>query len=142
MSAGDWTLISLKEHYDQRFTSLERSIDTARHSVERAEDAAATTRLYAEQKSNEFRGQLSDQAGTFMPRAEADQRYATTMQAIDLARINTQKMVDDLRDSNRRGLDELRATTQKASDEVRRLVYIATGIALAAAVAIPLLIQR
>jgi hypothetical protein len=107
MTSG-WTTDTLKEYVDRRFADSELRISDARHSVERAEDQAGTTRLYAEQKSNEFRGQLSDQAATFMPRGEADQRFIAMSKGID---------------------------------ELRRLVYIATGLAMAAAIAIPLLMR-
>ena len=159
-----WTIDTLKEHYDQRFADLAHATADAKHSIERAEDAAGVTRAYAEEKNNEFRAQLADQAAMFMPRSEADQRYATTMQSQAEARSNTQRMCDDLGGAQRRSIDELRAsltkicdeirdtgrsdiadlrkTGQKAADELRRLVYIATGIALAAGVAIPLLLRR
>jgi len=140
--SSEWTVGTLKQMVDQRFIDLEARTRDAKHSMERAEDAARATREYTEVKNNEFRAQLGDQAQTFMPRAEADQRYATTLQSIAELRGGHQKSLDDLRDVTRRAVDELRSSFQKAQDEVRRLVYIATGIALAAAVAIPLLIRH
>jgi hypothetical protein len=112
--------ITLREYIDQRFADLEKRETSAKHSIERAEDQAAATRQYTEQKNNEFRGQLADQAATFMPRTEADSRSQGLQ----------------------RQLDEQRGSTQKALDELRRLVWIAVGLAIAASVAIPLLLRR
>lgn len=128
---GLWMVETLKEHTDVRFTDLkdqiaeskrmaERADDSARHAVERAEDMAQATRQYTEQKNNEFRGQLADQASTFLPRIESDSRNAGLQ----------------------RQLDENRVSTQKSFDELRRLVWIGVGLAIAASVAIPLLLKR
>lgn len=147
-----WTVDTLKEHFDVRLSDWQLRILDAKHATERAEDAARATREYTEQKNNEFRGQLADQARMFMPRAEADQRYATTTAALGDARSSTQRSLEEMRVTYERELGELRATTQKTieelrtvtqkgTDELRRLVYIATGIALAAGVAIPLLLR-
>lgn len=102
------------------FDASERRLEDARHSAERSEDAARATREYTEAKNNEFRGQLADQARTFMPRSEAKSES----------------------DGFQRQLNELRVTTQKALDELRRHAWIATGIAIAASVAIPLLLRK
>lgn len=117
---GGWTVETVKEHFDQRFADWQRHIADAKHSVERAEDQAAQTRQYTEQKNNEFRGQLADQAASFMPRTESDSRQAAI-----------QRQIDDNRN-----------TTQKAFDELRRLVWIGVGLAISASVAIPLLLRR
>lgn len=130
MSVGDWTISALKERFDDLRSSDQRAIDAAfvasekrladaRHAAERAEDQASATRIYTEQKNNEFRGQLADQANTFMPRAEADSRTAAIQ----------------------RQIDDLRTTLQKGLDEVRRLVWIGVGLAIAASIAIPLLLR-
>lgn len=102
------------------FDAAERRLEDARHSAERSEDAARATREYTEAKNNEFRGQLADQAATFMPRTEADSRHQ----------------------SLQRQLDEQRTSTQKGLDELRRLVWIAVGLTMAASVAIPLLLRK
>jgi hypothetical protein len=112
-------VVSWKAYVDQRFDDADRRIIDARHERERAEDQASQTRQYTEQKNNEFRGQLADQARLFMPRSESDNQA----QALQ------------------RQLDEQRGTTQKALDELRRLVWIAVGLAIAASVAIPLLLR-
>jgi chromosome segregation ATPase len=102
------------------FDAAERRLADSQHSVERSEDAARATREYTEAKNNEFRGQLADQAASFMPRTEADSRNQGLQ----------------------RQLDEQRSSTQKALDELRRLVWIAVGLAMAASVAIPLLLRK
>jgi hypothetical protein len=161
---GQWTVETLKAYVDQRFADLEKRETEAKHSMERAEDQASATRRYTEEKSNEFRGQLSDQAAMFMPRSEADQQYSTNASKINEQQASAQRTMDDLRDTNQRSIDvhrsmmlksvdelrdtsrrdssELRGANQKSLDELRRLVYIATGIAIAAGIALPLLLHR
>ena len=102
------------------FDAAERRLADSQHSVERSEDAARATREYTEAKNNEFRGQLADQAASFMPRTEADSRNQGLQ----------------------RQLDEQRSGAQKAFDELRRLLWIAVGIAIAASVALPLLLRK
>lgn len=80
-----WTLEALKEHFQalmvesdrrnqQRFEGQEKAVgaalQAAKEAVEKAE-AAANKRF---DSVNEFRQQLSDQAASFMPRREAEQR--------------------------------------------------------------------
>lgn len=115
-----WGVDELKEYFERRFEDSQLRLDAAKRSTERAEDQASATRQYTEAKNNEFRGQLADQAATFMPRTEADSRNQGLQ----------------------RQLDEQRGGTQKALDELRRLVWIAVGLAIAASVAIPLLLRK
>lgn len=88
VNKSGWTVETLKEHYDQRFIDSERAVTAAREAdtravnaaLEAAEKAVTKAEGAAEKRAdsqNEFRAQLSDQAGTFMPRREAEQRMAT-----------------------------------------------------------------
>lgn len=86
--SSGWTVETLKEHFDQRFVDSEKAVTTAFQSAEKAVAAALNAAEKAVTKAegaaekradsqNEFRAQLSDQADTFMPRLEAEQRIAT-----------------------------------------------------------------
>lgn len=61
-----WTVDTLKEYFEQRFTAQEKAVKTANEASEKRFDAV-----------NEFRGQLGDQVRTFLPRTEYDARHET-----------------------------------------------------------------
>lgn len=96
-----WTIDTLKAHYDTRLDSLEQSLAAHIAALDRltdskfvtfrtlidaeadrvglalasADKAVSKAEVAAEKRFeavNEFRGQLNDQAGTFMTRVEAD----------------------------------------------------------------------
>jgi Fe2+ transport system protein B len=83
--------------YEQRFQAQEQALAAAfaaqkeavliaQHAAEKAvakAEAATEKRFDA---VNEFRGQLSDQAATFMPRMEAEQRIAALSEKLDILR--------------------------------------------------------
>jgi hypothetical protein len=82
---SEWTFATLKEHIEallveerraneQRFEGQEKAVNAA---LTAAKEAVTKAEIAAEKRfdaANEFRGQLSDQAATFMPRLEAEQR--------------------------------------------------------------------
>lgn len=79
--------VSLREHFEVRFLEMDRRFEAAISAQDKAvqiamiasEKAVVKAEIAAEKRFeavNEFRGQLSDQALTFMPRAEAEQRLA------------------------------------------------------------------
>lgn len=87
--------VSLREHLEalireqdirngQRFEAQEKAVaaalTAAGQAVQKAE-VAAEKRFDA---VNEFRAQLSDQAGTFMPRAETEIRFTAMQEKVDL----------------------------------------------------------
>lgn len=78
----------------QRFTDQDRAVLAALAAQEKAigaalaaaERAVGKSELAAEKRFdavNEFRAQLADQATTFIPRAEAEQRMAANAEKID-----------------------------------------------------------
>jgi hypothetical protein len=74
--AGDntngWTVETLREYVlrllDEQEKRVRLALDAAQRSVDKSEEAQGRYNAV----SNEFRGQLSDQAAMFMPRAEAE----------------------------------------------------------------------
>jgi hypothetical protein len=100
-----WTVDTLHAHVQQRMNSLQMLLDeryaTQTKAVESAfsaADRAVNAALLAAEKAvgkaesaaekrfdavNEFRGQLADQASTFMPRAEAETRLQALAEKID-----------------------------------------------------------
>ena len=109
---------------DQRFLDYQRSIDIASTAAQRATDLAGDTQKDINATQNEFRGQLKDQAGTFMPRAEADGRWLNT-------RIES--------DQRQKTSDDQMSSLRKSVDELRKLVYIGLGLVLAIQFLYPLL---
>lgn len=89
MSAnGEWTLKTLKAHfealqqesdkrYEQRFGAQEKAVNAALTAAKEAVSKAETSAEKRFDSVNEFRAQLSDQAATFMPRMESEQRMST-----------------------------------------------------------------
>lgn len=92
----DWTVDTLKELMDQRFSDQEKAVTAALAAAERAVEAALAAAEKAVAKAeqaaekrfeamNEFRGQLSDQANTFLPRAEYDVQHAALDEKLNLS---------------------------------------------------------
>jgi hypothetical protein len=89
---------------DQRFLDSDKAVQAALQGADKAVQAAldaakeAVTKaeLAAEKRFdavNEFRGQLTDQAQTFMPRAEAEIRLVNLQERIDVATANLTSQV-------------------------------------------------
>ena len=104
--AGDDT-VSLREHIttllaemDRRFVAAIAAQDKAvQIAMVASEKAVVKAEIAAEKRFesvNEFRGQLADQAATFMPRAEAEQRLSALSEKIS-----------DLRGSSKAGANAL-----------------------------------
>lgn len=86
--------VALREHLealigelDKRFTAGLLAQDKAvQIAMIASEKAVVKAEIAAEKRFeavNEFRGQLADQAATFMPRAEAEQRMASLAEKLD-----------------------------------------------------------
>ena len=100
-----WTIDSLRYHleqlasdlalrHEQRFEAQEKAVQVQLVAQEKAVAAALAAQKEAVNKSeasydkrfdavNEFRAQLSDQGRTFLPRNEADARFAAMAEKID-----------------------------------------------------------
>jgi len=76
MEGETWTLPAFKEYVEAKFDGVNREVklalDASQAAVNKAEHA--TEKRF--ESVNEFRQQLSDQAGTFMPRELAENRLA------------------------------------------------------------------
>lgn len=83
---------------DAAFAAAKQAVDTALLSAEKAVNKAEDAANARFEAVNEFRAQLADQASTFMPRVEAEQRIGQTAEkvaalesrhAADIALINS-----------------------------------------------------
>jgi len=83
---SSWTVDTLAVFMQRQIDDMWRALDerstqqgtAVRDALQAAEKAVTKAEVAAERRFeavNEFRGQLSDQAGTFMPRSEADVRF-------------------------------------------------------------------
>ncbi len=99
--------ISLRDHIQALLSEMDRRFDASLAAQDKAvqiamvasEKAVVKAEIAAEKRFeavNEFRGQLADQAATFMPRAEAEQRLSALAEKIT-----------DLTGSNRAGANAL-----------------------------------
>lgn len=131
----EWTLATLHVHLlalveeadrrsGQRFESQEKAVNAALIAAKEAVNAALIAAKEAVIKAegstekrfdatNEFRAQLADQASTFMPRAEAEQRIG--------------QMAEKLSDLDRRLTDSLAAVVTQLSAGVGRSSGYATA---------------
>lgn len=73
LAAADRAIVKSELAVEKRFEAVDRAVNKSEQALEARFEAV-----------NEFRGQLHDQARTFMPRAEAEQRMATNSEKIDL----------------------------------------------------------
>jgi hypothetical protein len=91
--ASGWTIDTLHEHLlallaemDRRLTAAiaaqDKAVQIAMIASEKAVVKAETAAERRFENVNEFRGQLADQAATFMPRAEAEQRMGQLDKAV------------------------------------------------------------
>lgn len=91
--AEDPDSITLREHVMALLAEMDRRFEAAIAAQDKAvqiamiasEKAVVKAEIAAEKRFesvNEFRGQLSDQAATFMPRAEAEQRLGSLAEKI------------------------------------------------------------
>lgn len=76
MADSEWTIESLKAHYDQRFIDQDRAVQAALNAAEKAVTKAENASEKRFDAVNEFRAQLADQAATFMPRSEAELQFS------------------------------------------------------------------
>lgn len=75
-----WTLETLKELIEQRLDSMDKALTAALQATKEAIQKAETATEKRFESVNEFRSQLGDQARTFMPRLEAEQRLDQLVQ--------------------------------------------------------------
>jgi hypothetical protein len=92
-------------------SAQEKMTAAAFASAEKAIDKAEAGQTSYNERSNEFRGQLDDQAKTFIPRNEADSRDERTRESIEA----TRKEMGVLRDEIRREVADLRKTRDESS---------------------------
>lgn len=71
-----WTVDTLKEYIEQRFTDQDKAVQAALLAAKEAVLKAETASEKRFESVNEFRGQLADQTATLIPRAEADTRFS------------------------------------------------------------------
>lgn len=105
MTGSEWTVDTLRQHLqkqldDQRvllderyatqtkaldaaFKAAEQAVQTALASAEKAVTKAETAAERRFESVNEFRQTLTDQAATFMPRAEAESRLVALAEKLD-----------------------------------------------------------
>ena len=116
---------------EDRFSALERLMDTRFESTERAVNKAETAAEKRFDSVNEFRGQLADQAASFLPRREAETEFRSVREAQD----NLRKEITDLRASRdsgagrTMGVDASRNLLLAVVPIILTIILVAFGIA-------------
>jgi hypothetical protein len=130
----------LREMLSERYATQTKALDAAfiaqqtamRTALEAAEKAVGTALVSAEkavgkaevaaekrfEAVNEFRGQLADQAATFLSRAEADIRITSLSEKLDLETKRAEVRVNDLELRFSSRLDIIQGVTQGTSNSV------------------------
>lgn len=101
---------SQQEAMEKAFTAAEKAVAAALAAAEKAVNAALTAQKEAVNKAetaaerrfeavNEFRGQLADQAASFLPRKEYDAQHAALGEKQDAAHQVAMAAIADLRTS-------------------------------------------
>ena len=90
-----WTLESLRDHLLALREADKEAVATALAAAKEAVTKAESAAEERFRSVNEFRAQLSDQAVTFMPRAEYESRHGDLNQRVDqMATTLTEKLED------------------------------------------------
>lgn len=79
-----WTVDTLKEYVEQRFTDQDRAVQSALLAAKEAVIKAETATEKRFEATNEFRGQLADQTATFIPRLEYDAQHKALEDKVSL----------------------------------------------------------
>ena len=80
--AVDAAFVAQQVAMSTALTAAERAVSTAMLAAEKAVDKAEDAATKRFEAVNEFRGQLADQASTFIPRLEAEQRLSQNAEKI------------------------------------------------------------
>lgn len=94
----DERITDIKAATEQRFQSTDKATAAAFAASEKAITKAESAQGDYNARSNEFRGQLADQASTLMPRAEAESTFRQQRELTDKGIDVLRKEVSVLRD--------------------------------------------
>ena len=78
-----WNIHTLKEYFEEKFRLQSKAVETAFEAADKATNKAESAQIAYNEKSNEFRAALSDQAKLMLSRTEADNRFAAMRELID-----------------------------------------------------------
>ncbi len=81
---------------DAAFAAAEKSVATALDSAEKAVVKAETSAEKRFEAVNEFRGQLADQAATFIGRKEAEARIMALAEKMDASQARTEQALKEV----------------------------------------------
>jgi len=117
----DERYVTQVEGVDKAFKAADTAVQAALRSAEKATEKAENASEKRFEAVNEFRGQLADQANTFLPRAEGNVRFNSLAEKTDqnLARITEL----ELRLSARLDLDAGKSVGINAT-----VVYVLAGL--------------
>lgn len=80
---SSWTVDTLKEYTEQRFTDQDKAVQAALLAAKEAVIKAEVATEKRFEATNEFRGQLADQTATLLPRSEYDSNHKALEDKID-----------------------------------------------------------
>jgi uncharacterized protein related to proFAR isomerase len=79
----EWTIKTLKKYIERRFLDNGTALDAALKSTQKAIDKAESAQTAYNDRSNEFRGALDDQAKLQLSRTEAEGKFQQLRELIE-----------------------------------------------------------
>lgn len=89
--ASEWTVDTVKEHFDDLREADQRAIAAALAAAEKANEKADLANNKRFDGTNEFREQLNDQAATFITRKESEAKLDGVMAAVAINTTNVSR---------------------------------------------------
>lgn len=110
---------------DAAFTAADKAVQAALEAAEKAVSKAENATASRFEQVNEFRGQLADQATTFMPRAEAQVATSALSEKVDQHNLRTDERFTDITAR----LDTTAGQEKGGTDSNARVIAIVGAIA-------------
>ncbi len=88
--------VTLRDYIESRLREIERTAETSVHNSDKALKIASAANEYRLQEMNSFRKAMSDQAGSFVPRAEFDNLRKSYQEDDETLRISMQAEIKSL----------------------------------------------
>jgi chromosome segregation ATPase len=130
---------ALHERFSGAMNARQQTVDQAFAASERAIAKAETAQKEYNERSNEFRGQLDDQAQTLMPRTETAGLFKALEEKIAAVQHTAEQKIDTRQSAVDKQLDEIKADIRilresRSQTEGKSAGFSASGALLATAI--------
>lgn len=122
-----WTVDTLKEYTEQRFTDQDKAVQAALLAAKEAVIKAETATEKRFEATNEFRGQLADQTATLLPRAEYTSNHKALEDKID-ALTDRMNRTDGITSGGQLTIGKIYAAIATVGAILAIIVLVANGL--------------